>query len=69
MNKHLRAFAILSVLIASVSLVGCSAPIEESKPVQAGDGTSKPSIAGASASGGGGAPAPSTDAKGKAPGK
>jgi len=51
----------LALLLAAVSVVvGCSAPVEESKPLQAGDGSQKPTASGAT--GAGGAPAaPATD--------
>lgn len=63
--KITKILCLIAVVFSSTALFGCnSAPIEESKPMQAGDGSQKPVAAGATPSGG--APAAGATNKGSA---
>lgn len=54
--KIFRIFALCIAIFSVMALIGCSsAPIEESKPMQAGDGSQTPTAVGASPAGGGSA--------------
>ena len=59
MAKIKQAVCLVLAVGACSILIGCSSPpAEELKPMQAGDGTSKPVAGGASGGGGGAAAAP-----------
>lgn len=58
MTRVKQALALALMLGGTCIFVGCgSPPADETKPVQAGDGTAKPTAAGASGAGGATAPA------------
>lgn len=67
MTKKKQAIGLTLMLAVTSILVGCSShPAEETKPMQAGDGSQKPTAVGASGAGTSTAPAANASSSGKA---